>query len=174
VLSHYRSWLADTSPDGRPATIVTAPDPGGDNPHRAALWMHIDAVTTMALAECDLTLVCAYPNDPATADAIRRAHPSLLNGVITPSPDHLPAEQFLASHPLPPPIGLGKADLIHIIDHPAQLAALRQIVAGHADYAGCALPDATISCWPSPRSPPTPWNTASRPPRCTCGLRQPW
>jgi anti-sigma regulatory factor (Ser/Thr protein kinase) len=136
VLSHYRSWLAYTSPDGRPATIVTAPDPGGDNPHRAALWMHIDAVTTMALAEYDLTLVCAYPNNPATADAIRRAHPSLLNGVSTPNPDHLPAEQFLASHPLPPPTELGKPDLTHIIDHPAQLAALRQVVAGHAAHAG--------------------------------------
>jgi anti-sigma regulatory factor (Ser/Thr protein kinase) len=136
VLGRYRSWITDTNPDGGPVTIVAAPGSGGDDTHRAALWMHIDAVTTMALAEYDLTLVCAYPNNPATADAIRRAHPSLLNGVSTPNPDHLPAEQFLASHPLPPPTELGKPDLTHIIDHPVQLAALRQIVAGHADHAG--------------------------------------
>jgi len=68
--------------------------------------MHIEAITTQALAECDLTLVCAYPDNPATADAVRRVHPSLVDGSITPSPDHLPAEQFLANHPLPPPIDL--------------------------------------------------------------------
>jgi anti-sigma regulatory factor (Ser/Thr protein kinase) len=98
--------------------------------------MHIEAITTQALAECDLTLVCAYPNNPATADAVRRAHPSFVNGSITPSPDHLPAEQFLASHPLPPPIELGKPDLTHIIDRPAELATLRNIVAVHAARAG--------------------------------------
>lgn len=136
VLSHYRAWIADTSSDGRSAMIVAAPDPGGDDPHRAALWMHIEAITTQALAECDLTLVCAYPNNYATADAIRRAHPSLVDESIRPNPDHLPAEQFLASHPLPPPVELGKPDLTHIIDHPRELARLRHIVAGHAILAG--------------------------------------
>lgn len=143
VLHHYRAWIADTSPDGRSAMIVAAPDPSGDDPHRAALWMHIDAITTLAFAECDLTLVCAYPNNPATADAVRRTHPSLVNGSITPNPDYLPAEQFLASHPLPPPIELGKPDLTHIIDHPPELATLRHIVAGHAARSG--LPAARCS-----------------------------
>jgi anti-sigma regulatory factor (Ser/Thr protein kinase) len=136
VLSHYRAWIADTNSDGRSAMIVAAPDPGGDDPHRAALWMHIEAITTQALAECDLTLVCAYPNNSAAADAIRRAHPSLVDESITPNPDHLPAEQFLASHPLPPPVELGKPDLTHIIDHPPDLPTLRRIVAGHATLAG--------------------------------------
>jgi anti-sigma regulatory factor (Ser/Thr protein kinase) len=136
VLSHYRAWIADSNSDGRSAMIVTAPDPGDDDPHRAALWMHIEAITTQALAECDLTLVCAYPDNSATADAIRRAHPSLVDESITPNPDHLPAEQFLASHPLPPPVELGKPDLTHIIDHPPELATLRRIVAGHATLAG--------------------------------------
>jgi anti-sigma regulatory factor (Ser/Thr protein kinase) len=136
VLSHYRAWIADTSSDDRSAMIVAAPDWGGDDPHRAALWMHIEAITTLALAECDLTLVCAYPDNSATVDAVRRAHPSLVDGSITPSPDHLPAEQFLANHPLPPPIELGKPDLTHIIDHPTELATLRHIVAGHAAQAG--------------------------------------
>ena len=136
VLSHYRTWIADTSSDGRSAMIVAAPDPGGDDPHRAVLWMHIEAITTQALAECDLTLVCAYPNNYATADAIRRAHPTLVDESITPNPEHLPAEQFLASHPLPPPAELGKPNLTHIIDHPRELATLRHIVAGHAILAG--------------------------------------
>lgn len=136
VLNHYRTWIADTSSDDRSAMIVAAPDPGGDDPHRAALWMHIEAITTQALAECDLTLICAYPNNATTADAVRRVHPSLVDGSITPSPDHLPAEQFLANHPLPPPIDLGKPDLTHIIDHPPELATLRHIVAGHAAQAG--------------------------------------
>lgn len=131
VLRHYRAWIADTRPDGGPATIVAAPDPNGDDTHRA-LWMHIEAVTTLALAECDLTLVCAYPDDFATACAVRQAHPSMLNGAITPNPEHLSAEQFLASYPLPPPIELGEPDLTRIISHPAQLAELRQAVAAHA------------------------------------------
>lgn len=142
VLGYYRAWIADTSPDGDPVTIVAAPDPGGDDRHRAALWMHIDAVTTVALAHCDLTLVCAYPDDPATAGAVRGAHPSLVNGAITPSPDHVPAEQFLASFPLPPPIELGAADLTDTVDHSAQLSGLRRVVAGYATRAG--LP--TVRC----------------------------
>ncbi len=73
VLNHYRTWIADTSSDDRSAMIVAAPDPGGDDPHRAALWMHIEAITTQALAESDLTLICAYPNNAATADAVRRS-----------------------------------------------------------------------------------------------------
>jgi anti-sigma regulatory factor (Ser/Thr protein kinase) len=137
VLSHYLAWIHDTRPDGRPVTIVAAPDLGsGGDAHRRALWMHIDAVTTVALAECDLTLVCVYPDDPSTADAVRRAHPSLLNGAVIPSPEHLPAHQFLASYPLPPPIELGEPDFTHTINHPTQLAGLRQIVAGHAARAG--------------------------------------
>jgi hypothetical protein len=71
-------------------------------------------------------LVCAYPDNSATADAVRRVHPSLVDESITPSPDHLPAEQFLASYPLPPPIELGKPDLTDIIDDPAELATLRR------------------------------------------------
>jgi anti-sigma regulatory factor (Ser/Thr protein kinase) len=134
VLGHYLGWVADTCPDG-PATIVAAPALGND-PHRAALWMHIDALATQALAKCNLTLVCAYPNDPATAAAIRHAHPSLLNGAATPSPDHLPADQFLAHHPLPPPTELGQPDATHIIDHPAQLTELRKVTASHAARAG--------------------------------------
>ena len=137
VLHRYRAWITDTSgSDGHSAMIVAAPDPGGNDPHRAALWMHIDAITTHALAECDLTLVCAYPDNIASADAVRRAHPSLVNGSIAPNPDHLPAEQFLTSHPLPPPIELGRPDLTHIIDHETELATLRHIVAAHAARAG--------------------------------------
>jgi hypothetical protein len=82
------------------------------------------------------TLVCAYPNDLATAAAIRHAHPSLLNGAATPSPDHLPADQFLAHHPLPPPTELGQPDATHIIDHPAQLTELRKFTGSHAARAG--------------------------------------
>ncbi|MGH3785144.1 MAG: ATP-binding protein [Pseudonocardiaceae bacterium] len=137
VLSHYLSWITETSP-GEPATIVAAPDPGGDDSYRAALWMHIDALTTQALAACDLTLVCAYPNDPATVTAVRQAHPSLLNGAVTPSPDHLPPEQFLADHPLPPPSELDRPDIIRIIDDPYQLTELRQVVGSHV--AGAGLP----------------------------------
>ncbi|MDQ4105308.1 MAG: ATP-binding protein [Actinomycetota bacterium] len=135
VLSHYLSWITETSP-GEPTTIVTAPDPGGDDSYRAALWMHVDALTNQALAAHDLTLVCAYPNDPATVTAVRQAHPSLLNGAATPSPDHLPPEQFLANHPLPPPSELGPPDIIRIIDHPCQLTELRQVIGSHVAKAG--------------------------------------
>jgi anti-sigma regulatory factor (Ser/Thr protein kinase) len=135
VLGHYLSWIGKTSP-GEPATIVAAPELGEDDSHRAALWMHIEALTTQALAEYDLTLVCTYPNDPSTALTIRQAHPSLLNGAVTPSPDHLPAEQFLAGYPLPPPSELGQPDLTHIIDHPSQLTRLRQVIASHVARAG--------------------------------------
>ena len=136
VLGRYRRWIADMSPDGGPVTIVTAPDLGGGDAHRVMLWMHVDAVTTVALAECDLTLVCVYPDDPDTGRAVRGAHPSLLNGAITPSPEHLPAEEFLARYPLPPPIELGEPDSTHTIDHPTQLSALRRIVTAHATRAG--------------------------------------
>jgi anti-sigma regulatory factor (Ser/Thr protein kinase) len=138
VLGHYLGWLADTRPDGA-ATIVAAPQLDNDNPHRAALWMHVDALITQALAARDLTLVCAYPNDPATAAAVRHAHPNLLNGAATANPDHLPADQFLASHPLPPPSELGQPDAIHVLDHPRQLAELRQVVGSHAARAGLAI-----------------------------------
>jgi anti-sigma regulatory factor (Ser/Thr protein kinase) len=137
VLGQYLGWITDTSPS-EPATIVAAPDPGRADSYRAAWWMHIEALTTQALAACDLTLVCAYPNDPATAAAIRQAHPSLLNGAVAPSPDHLPADQFFASYPLPPPSELGQPDITHIIDHPAELAELRQVVGDHV--AGAELP----------------------------------
>ncbi len=136
VLGRYRAWIGDMSPHGEPVTIVAAPDRDGDNAHRAALWLQIDAVTTVALAECDLTLVCVYPDDASTADSIRRAHPSLLNGASVPNPDHLPAEQFMARYPLPPPAELGEPALTRTIDHPVQLAELRQVVARHATRAG--------------------------------------
>jgi anti-sigma regulatory factor (Ser/Thr protein kinase) len=136
VLGRYRAWIGDTSPHGEPVTIVAAPDPDGGNAHRAALWMHIDAVTTVALADCDLTLVCVYADDPSTADSVLQAHPSLLNGASVPNPDHLPAEQFVARYPLPPPAELGEPVLTHTIDHPVQLAGLRRVVAGHASRAG--------------------------------------
>jgi anti-sigma regulatory factor (Ser/Thr protein kinase) len=136
VLAHYRAWIADTSPNGDPVTIVAAPDPRHDDTHRAALWMHVDAVTTLALAECALTLVCVYPDDFGTADTVRRAHPSLLNGVTSPNPDHLPAEQFLARYPLPPPIELAEPDFVHTIGHLTQLSRLRQVVADHLVRAG--------------------------------------
>lgn len=139
VLSHYRAWIADMSPDGEPVTIVAAPEPHRDDKHRAALWMHIDAVTTLALAECALTLVCVYPDDPGTADTVRRTHPSLFNGAPTPNPDHLPAEQFLALHPLPPPIELAEPDIAHSIDHFAQLSWLRRVVAGHLAGTGLSI-----------------------------------
>jgi anti-sigma regulatory factor (Ser/Thr protein kinase) len=135
VLRHYREWIADRRPEGGPATIVAAPTPDGDA-HRAALWMHIEAVTTVALAEYDLTLVCAYPDDSATAGAVRRAHPSMLNGAINPNPEHLPAEQFVTSYPLPPPSELGVPERTHPLNHPAELAQLRQNVAGYATHAG--------------------------------------
>jgi anti-sigma regulatory factor (Ser/Thr protein kinase) len=135
VLGHYLDWIAGTSPNGA-ATIVAAPQLDNDNPHRAALWMQVDALTTQALSACDLTLVCACPNDPATATVIRHAHPSLLNGTATANPDHLPADQFLANHPLPPPSELGQSDAIHVLDHPRQLTELRQVVRSHAARAG--------------------------------------
>lgn len=135
VLGRYRAWIGDKSPHGEPVTIVAAPDPDGDH-HRTALWMHIDAVTTLALAACDLTLVCVYSDDPSTADPVRRAHPSLLNGACLPNPDHLPADQFVARYPLPPPAELGRPVLTLTIDHPVQLAGLRQVVANHAARAG--------------------------------------
>jgi anti-sigma regulatory factor (Ser/Thr protein kinase) len=102
--------------------------------------MHIEAVTTQALAQCDLTLICAYPDEPGTSTAVRGAHPSLLNGAITPSRDHLPAEQFVSRHPLPPPADLGKPHLSETIDHLEQLYGLRRTVAEHASRAG--LPSA--------------------------------
>ena len=137
VLGHYLGWVADTSPDGA-ATIVAAPQLD-DDPHRAALWMHVDALITQALAECALTLVCAYPHNPATAAAICHAHPSLLNGAATANPDHLPADQFLAHHPLPPPSELGQPDATHILDHPSQLTELRKVVGSHAAHAGLTI-----------------------------------
>jgi anti-sigma regulatory factor (Ser/Thr protein kinase) len=136
VLAYYRAWLAKTGSEGRAATIVAVPDPGDDDQHREALWMHVDAATTVALAEQDLTLICAYPHHPATAEAVRRVHPSLLNGTIMPNPDYLPAEQFVARYPLPPPAELGEPDLTHIIDHLMELSPLRQIVSAHANRAG--------------------------------------
>jgi anti-sigma regulatory factor (Ser/Thr protein kinase) len=135
VLGHYLNWITETGA-GRPTTIVAAPDPGGGDSYRAALWMHIDALTTQALAGCNLTLICAYPRHPSVTTAVRQAHPSLLNGAVTPSPDHLPAEQFLTNHPLPPPSQLGQPDITHLIDHPAQLTQLRQIAGGHAAHTG--------------------------------------
>jgi anti-sigma regulatory factor (Ser/Thr protein kinase) len=135
VLGHYLGWIANTSPNGA-ATIVATPQLDNDNPHRAALWMQVDALITQALSACDLTLVCAYPNDPATATAIRRAHPSLLNGTATANPDHLPADQFLANHPLPAPSELSQPDAIHVLDHPRQLTALRKDIGSHAARAG--------------------------------------
>lgn len=135
VLGHYRAWIGDSSPHGEPVTIVAAPDPDGDN-HRAALWMHVDAATTVALAECDLTLVCVYSEDPSTADSVRRAHPNLLNGTSVPNPDHLSAEQFMARYPLPPPADLGEPTITHTIGQPVQLVGLRQMVARHASRAG--------------------------------------
>ena len=134
VLGRYLGWLADTSPGGA-ATIIAVARLDTDNPHRTALWMHVDALITQALADCDLTLICAYPDDPATAAAIRHAHPSLLNGAATPNPDHLLADQFLAHHPLPPPSELGQPHDIHILDHPVQLTELRQHIHAHAAHA---------------------------------------
>jgi anti-sigma regulatory factor (Ser/Thr protein kinase) len=136
VLAYYRAWLANTRSEGRAAAIVAVPDPGDDDQHRAAQWMHIDAATTEAFAGYDLTVICAYPNHPATADAIRRVHPSLLNGTIIPNPDHLPPEEFVTRYPLPPPAELGEPDLTHIFDHLTELSPLRQIVAAHATRAG--------------------------------------
>ena len=135
VLAYYAGWIRQTSP-GEPVMIIAAPDPGSDDPYRAAQWMHIDALTSHALASCNLTLVCAYPYDPATATAVRQAHPSLLNGAVSPNPDHLQAEQFLARYPLPPPSELGQPDVTHILDHLSQLAELRQVVHHHVAGAG--------------------------------------
>ena len=135
VLGHYLNWITKTSP-GRPTTIVAAPDLGGGDSYRTALWMHIDALTTQALAACNLTLICAYPHNPVFSTAVCQAHPSLLNGAVTPSPDHLPPEQFLTNHPLPPPSQLGHPDLTHLIDHPTQLTQLRQLASQHAAQAG--------------------------------------
>ncbi|HEX8934143.1 MAG TPA: ATP-binding protein [Pseudonocardiaceae bacterium] len=136
VLAYYRSWIANTISESRSVAIVAVPHPDVDDQHRAALWMHIDAATTVALAEYDLTLICAYPDHPATADAVRRVHPSLFNGTIVPNPDHLPAEQFVTRYPLPPPAELGEPDLTHVIDHLTQLSWLRRIVSAHATRAG--------------------------------------
>lgn len=136
VLAYYGAWLAKTEPEGRPATIVAVPDPDDDDQHREALWMHVDAVTTVALAEQNLTLICAYSHHPATADAVHRVHPSLLNGTIMPNPDYLPAEQFVARYPLPPPAELGEPDFTHIIEHLRELSPLRQIVSAYATRAG--------------------------------------
>lgn len=134
ALSHFLSWIADTSPDG-PATIIAAPPlPDDDLPR--ALWMHLDALATQALAAYDLTLVCVYPNDPATATVIRQAHPTLLNGTAMPSPAYLSADQFLARHPLPPPTDLGPPQITRILDHPRQLTTLRTTVATCGARAG--------------------------------------
>lgn len=141
VLSYYRSWIGGTTLNDTPATIVAAPNPDGNNAHRAALWMHVEAVTTQALAEYDLTLVCAYRDEPRNAAAVRGAHPSLLNGAVTPSPDHLPAEQFVSRHPLPPPIELGYPDRTTVIDDLRQLRGLRRTATDHAIRAG--LPSAS-------------------------------
>jgi len=135
VLGHYLNWTTETS-SGQPTTIVAAPDPGDDDSYRTALWMHIDALTTQALAAYNLTLICAYPHHPSVTTAVRQAHPSLLNGTVTPSPDHLPPEQFLTTHPLPPPSPLGQPDITHLIDQPAGLTELRQLASGHAARAG--------------------------------------
>ncbi|HKS53504.1 MAG TPA: ATP-binding protein [Pseudonocardiaceae bacterium] len=137
VLGHYLNWITETSA-GRSTTIVAAPDLGGGDSYRTALWLHIDALTTQVLAACNLTLVCAYPYEPSSSTAVRQAHPSLLNGAVTPSPDHLPPEEFLTNHPLPPPSQLGQPDITHLIDHPAQLTELRQAASGHAARAGLA------------------------------------
>jgi anti-sigma regulatory factor (Ser/Thr protein kinase) len=134
ALGHFLSWIADTRPDGH-ATIVAAPQLG-DDAHRAALWMQIDALAGQALAACDLTLVCVYPDGPTTAAAVRQAHSSLLNGAAVPSPDYLPTPQFLASHPLPPPTDLGPPDSTAIIDHAGQLTNLRRTAATYAARAG--------------------------------------
>ena len=172
MLGHYLNWITKTSA-GRPTTIVAAPDPGGDS-YRTALWMHIDALTTQALAACNLTLICAYPHDPAFCTVVRQAHPSLLNGAVTPSPDHVSPEQFLTNHPLPPPSQLGQPDFIHLIDRPTQLTQLRQLATGHAAQAGLSgdhgedfvlaiteiatnaldhgTPPATVCCWTTPTS----------------------
>jgi len=135
VLGHYLGWIADTSLDGA-ATIIAAAQLDTNHRHRTALWMHVDALITQALADCDLTLICVYPHDPVTAAAIRHAHPSLLNGTATPNPDHFPADQFIAHYPLPPPSDLGEPDDIHIFDHPDQLTELRQRIGDHAARAG--------------------------------------
>jgi anti-sigma regulatory factor (Ser/Thr protein kinase) len=97
--------------------------------------MHIDALATQALAACNLTLICAYPHDPTYSAAVRQAHPSLLNGAVTPNPDYLPPEQFLTNHPLPPPSQLGQPDITQLIDHPAQLTELRQLAGRHVAQA---------------------------------------
>lgn len=135
VLAHYAGWIEKTVSD-EPVTIIAAPNPSSDDPYRAAWWLHIEALTSQALASYDLTLICAYPHDPATATAIRQAHPSLLNGAATPNPDHLPAEQFLTRYPLPPPNELGQPEVTHILDHMSQLSELRQLVRGHTARAG--------------------------------------
>lgn len=138
VLAYYAAWITKTSPD-EPVTIIAAPNPGNDDPYRAACWMHIDALTNHALATCNLTLICAYPDDPATAAAIRQAHPSLLNGQVTPSPDHLPATRFLARYPLPPPDQMGPPRISRILHRASQLPALRHVLRLHLTDAG--LPD---------------------------------
>ena len=98
--------------------------------------MHIEALTNQAFASCDLTLICAYPRDPATALAIRQVHPSLLDGAAMPSSDHLPADRFLASYPLPPPSQLGRPQLTRVLDRVSQLPALRQAARHHLIGAG--------------------------------------
>jgi anti-sigma regulatory factor (Ser/Thr protein kinase) len=136
VLGHYLTWIADNGAGGAPLTIVAVPDLSGDDAQRVALWLQIDAVTTLALAGCALTLVCAYPDDPALATRVRGAHPSMLNGAPKPNPEHLAAEDFLASYPLPPPPELGEPILMRTLACLPQLAGLRQLVATHASCAG--------------------------------------
>jgi hypothetical protein len=133
VLTHYLGWVADTSRQG--CHDHRRPQLDTDNPHRAALWMHVDALLTHSLTACDLTLICAYPDNPATTAVIRQAHPSLLNGAASFNPDYLSADHFLAHHPLPPPSELGHPDTTHLLDHPCQPTELRQDIGSHATRA---------------------------------------
>lgn len=136
VLRHYLSWIADNGAGGVPLTIVAVPDLSGGDAHRVAFWLQIDAVTTLALADCALTLVCTYPDVPALATKVRGAHPSMLNGTAKPNPQHLAAEDFLSNYPLPPPPELGEPAQAWTLASLTQLALLRQLVATHASCAG--------------------------------------
>lgn len=136
VLGRYQNWIDDMRPEGGPVTIITAPALDGGDAHHAALWMHIDAFATVVLAECDLTLICVYPDDPETGGMVREAHPCLLNGKIIPNSEHLSAEEFLARYPLPPPLELGEPTITETLEHLGQLSRLRQIVTSYAVRAG--------------------------------------
>jgi anti-sigma regulatory factor (Ser/Thr protein kinase) len=135
ALRRYRTHLEQMSPDGRPVTIVTAP-PSCPDPHRAALWMHVEAVTEQALTGHDLTLICAYPDKSATADAVREAHPIIRNGVAATSRAHVAAEEFLSRHPLPPPPDLGPPSLDEVITGAAALSRLRTVLAEFGGRSG--------------------------------------